>query len=368
MKKIPVSELVPGMITAENVLDFDSKVIVPKGILLTENIISRLENYSVYYVNISDENENQEKMFLQPINILPKESPAFERFYKKYKRLEERFRTSLMESTFKGISFQHQSFVTEAIELLKDDGTDVNVFEMLLAMNNENESIFYHCIDVGLMSHELAKWLNFTDKEQAMACACGLFHDVGKMMIPAKVIDKPDRLTSAEFEIMKTHTTEGYHLLQRFGDFPKPVLNAALMHHEKCDKTGYPYGLGSDEIDKFSKIVTIVDIFDAMTSNRVYRKALCPFTVIKHFEDNGLQKYEPEYVLSFLENVANSYLNHQTTLSNGLQGEVVFINKESLSTPVIKTKEEELINMQESCYQNILSLAKKNNISIESII
>ena len=140
------------------------------------------------------------------------------------------------------------------------------------------------------------------------------------------------------------------------------------MHHEKCDGSGYPYGLRENEIDKYAKIITIADIFDAMTSDRVYRKALCPFTVIKFFEDDGLQKYDLKFILTFLENVANSYLNHRVVLSNGMEGNVIFINQTAYSLPTIATTDNEIINLQDEYYKNIMNLSNQKNISIETII
>ena len=187
-------------------------------------------------------------------------------------------------------------------------------------------------------------------------------------MLPSGILRKPSKLTTDEFEIVKTHTIEGFHFLNRFNTIPQPVKNAALMHHEKCDGSGYPYGITGMEIDKFSKIVTIADIFDAMTSERVYRSAMCPFSVIKFFEDDGIQKYDMKYMLTFLENVANSYLNHTDTLSNGMEGNVIFINQGSYSRPVIRTNNNEIINLQEQYYNNIMALSNLKNVSIESII
>ena len=105
-----------------------------------------------------------------------------------------------------------------------------------------------------------------------------------------------------------------------------------------------------------------------MTSERVYRKAMCPFSVIKAFEDEGIQKYEMKYILTFLENVANSYLNHRVSLTNGLEGNVIFINKDDYSRPVVLTEDNQIINLQEQYYKNIMDLSANKNISIETII
>jgi putative nucleotidyltransferase with HDIG domain len=239
---------------------------------------------------------------------------------------------------------------------------------MLLNMHNIDDSVYMHCIDVALISNVLSRWLHFSEADQKMATACGLFHDIGKFMLPSGVLRKPGKLTSEEFEIVKTHTIEGFHLLNKYRNIPEPVKNTAIMHHEKCDGSGYPYGLKGDDIDKFSKIVTIADIFDAMTSERVYRAAMCPFSVIKYFEDDGIHKYEMKYIMTFLENVANSYLNHTVTLSNGMEGNVIFINHDNFSRPVIRTPDNEIINLQEQYYNSIMQLSTQKNVSIETII
>ena len=110
------------------------------------------------------------------------------------------------------------------------------------------------------------------------------------------------------------------------------------MHHEKCDGSGYPIGLKGNQIDWCAQIVTIADIYEAMTAKRVYRGPISPFKVINMFEEDGLKKYNPKYLLTFLEHVVNSYMNCKVRLSNGEEGDIVFINKVRLSKPMVKTK------------------------------
>ena len=380
MKQIPVSELIPGMVTAEDVLTYDLTLIIPKGVVLTENIISRLEGYSIYYIHINDEivDELSKPITeLQPFQEVPpditskeriRNSEQFQCFSRDFSHCAEHFRDNLMKSLYHNQPLFANDLVEETLHLMTPDESSISVFDMLLNMKNRDDSVYAHCIDVALISNILAKWLHFSEEDQKMATACGLFHDVGKFLLPAGVLRKPGKLTPAEFSIIKTHTIEGFHLLNRYDNVPLAVKNAALMHHEKCDGSGYPYGLGREEIDKFAKIVTIADIFDAMTSERIYRKAMCPFSVIKHFEDDGIQKYELKYILTFLENVANSYLNHRVTLTNGMEGDVIFINRDSYSRPVIRTTTDEIIDLQNEYYQGIMNLRNQKSVSIETII
>lgn len=380
MKQIPISELIPGMVTAEDVLTYDHNLIVPKGVILTENIISRLEGYSIYYVSINNEIIDElskpitslHSLEETPSEISNKErirnSEQFQRFSRDFNQCAEHFRGNLMKSLYHNQPLFANDILAETMQIMKQDNSTVSVFDMLLNMKNIDDSVYVHCIDVALISNILAKWLHFSEEDQKMATACGLFHDIGKFLLPAGILRKPGKLTPEEFSIIKTHTIEGFHMLNRFENIPLAVKNAALMHHEKCDGSGYPYGLKSNEIDKFAKIVTIADIFDAMTSDRVYRKAMCPFSVIKSFEDDGIQKYEMKYVLTFLENVANSYLNHRVTLTNGMEGDVIFINRDNFSRPVIRTTDDEIIDLQDEYYKGIMSLRNQKGVSIETII
>lgn len=344
-----------------------------KGIILTENIISRLEGYSIYYAYIEDDLATDLSSPMTNTAALAQDddiakSRLFQRFSQNFARCAEHYENSLMKSLYRSEPFRANELLKETMSLLRQDKQDVSIFDMLLNMHNAEDSVCNHCIDVALISNVLARWLHFSEADQMMATACGLFHDVGKFMLPTGVLRKPGKLTPDEFEIVKTHTIEGFHLLGRYSSIPDPVKNTALMHHEKCDGSGYPYGLTGDEIDRFSKIVTIADIFDAMTSERVYRAAMCPFSVIKFFEDDGIQKYEIKYILTFLENVSNTYLNHRVTLSNGMEGNVIFINPNNLSRPVIRMENNEIIDLQESYYQSMLRLSNRKNISIETII
>ncbi len=391
MKQIPIAELIPGMVTAEDILTHNQKTLIPKGVVLTENIISRLEGYSIYYANIEDDLKNDflqglsspmvavnQNAFTADFPLAPldnqsnkeriRESKQFQHFSQDFERCAEHYQNNLMKSLYRNEPFHANDLLKETMALLYQDEKEVSVFDMLLNMHNIKDSVYAHCIDVALIANVLARWLHFSKADQMMAAACGLFHDIGKFMLPNGILRKPGKLTPDEFEIIKTHTIEGYHLLGKYHNIPEAVKNTALMHHEKCDGSGYPYGLAGDEIDRFSKIVTIADIFDAMTSERVYHTAMCPFAVIKYFEDDGIQKYDMKYILTFLENVSNSYLNHRVTLSNGMEGNVIFINPDHYSRPVICTENNEIFDLQQSYYHSILQLSNRKDISIETII
>lgn len=226
---------------------------------------------------------------------------------------------------------------------------------MLHNMRAYDDLTYAHCLNVALICNVFAGWLHFSQEDIELATLCGLFHDIGKLCIPDSIIKKPDRLTNEEYDVIKTHTIEGYKILQN-QPVNDHIKNAALMHHERCDGSGYPFGLTGNRIDKFAKIVSIADVYDAMTAARVYRGPLCPFTVIDIFEKEGLQKYESEYILCFLKNVVLTYIGQRVRLTNGQEGDVVFINPQQFSRPMIK------------CGDTFVDLSKQKDIAIERLL
>jgi len=188
-----------------------------------------------------------------------------------------------------------------------------------------------------------------------MAAACGMFHDIGKLSIPEEIIQKKTPLTQEERAIASSHAEKGYHILSEH-NIDEIVRLSALMHHERCDGSGYPHGLKGSQIDRFAKLVTICDIYCAMTADRPYRKAMSPFTVIEHFETEGLRKFDTRSILLFMENTANTYLNVPVRLSDGRIGYVVFINRGRLGRPTVQ------------CGTDFVDLSKDKSLHITELL
>ena len=200
-----------------------------------------------------------------------------------------------------------------------------------------------------------AGWLHYDEAEKELVTACGLFHDIGKITIPKEILYKKTTLNANEFRLIKTHPLQSYKMLSKY-DLSEEIKNAALMHHERCDGSGYPYGFTDNKLTKASKMVAIADVYEAMTSSRSYRRPLSPFDVITFFENEGLQKYDPQLILTFLENVVNTFLNQIVKLSNGLEGDIIYINPIALSKPTVKVG------------SNFIDLSVMKDISIIDIL
>ena len=142
-----------------------------------------------------------------------------------------------------------------------------------------------HSKRVAQYSKMIAKRMGKSDSEQENIYRAGLLHDVGKIRIPGDIINKPSKLTDEEYELIKLHSVTGYHILKNISD-NKEMAIAAKYHHERYDGKGYPNGLAGEEIPEVSRILAVADSYDAMTSNRSYRKGL-PQDVVKGEIEKG---------------------------------------------------------------------------------
>lgn len=343
MKRVSTSELIPGMVTAEDVYTYNNQLILPKGLVLTDKTITKLEFYSIINVRVedklSDGSKPSEKPAEESYSEKIRKSPEFLEFKAKFEAEIPKFKILLDGAANDKRPINLDSLYDFATELLKSDNGYLNVFDMLHNLRQYDDMTYVHSINVALICNVFSRWLRMTEEETRIATLCGMLHDIGKVSIPESIILKPAKLSESEFTIVKKHTLEGYNALRKY-PIPECIMNSALMHHERCDGSGYPFGLRNSKIDNFAKMVAIADVYDAMTSARIYRGPMCPFKVVEIFENEGLQKYDTRFIMTFLENIVNTYMLHRVRLNDGRVGDVVYINRASLSRPTIKSGNE----------------------------
>lgn len=328
-----------GMILAEDVYK-NSQFLIPKGTLVDTEVLSILRYSSVVSVSIYD-TDNQ---FINEHINLPDEQPTHAEQVRNSadsKHFEEVFNNTTDSFTYKlnDIALKNEEIDTEELfqsanELMAGTSNTYHLMDILTNIRYYDDSTYAHSLNVALLANILGQWLHFSEEELKLLTVAGLLHDIGKVKIPTKIIQKPARLTSDEFSVIKQHSLLGYQLLKG-NDIDENIAQVALLHHEKCDGSGYPLGLKREQVNPLAKLITIVDVYEAMTANRCYREGICPFSVIKMYEDEGYTKYEPEFLVPFLQGIADTYLHNTVLLNDGRQGEIVLTNKTAISRPSI---------------------------------
>lgn len=357
MRKVGLSELKAGMVTAKDVIDGD-QLIVSRGVALSDSSIEKLKKYNILRIDVEEESlkefteaAGQDVSYSERV----RNSPEFSRFKDKFENATLDLEKTINDVVAKSDSLDIDNMLQPVLETVDSLESRISVFSMMQNMRDYDDATYVHCLNVSLICNIFSKWLGFTDEETKIATACGLLHDIGKLTIEKDIIQKPGRLTEDEYEIIKQHTKAGYNLLKNY-HIDLHIKNAALLHHERCDGSGYPYGLVRNQIDKYAKMVAIADVYDAMTAARVYRDAVCPFKVISLFEKEGLQKYDTQYLMTFLDNIESTYIQNRVRLNDGREGEVIFIRKDQLDRPTVR------------CGMDFIDLVINKELYIEDMI
>ncbi len=344
MKHLLVHNIRPGMKIGKDVYGSNNLLLLPRGTMVTNPIITNLLFHDVISVFIddtepvSDNNLMNIESLQEEINI--KETKEFKMFERRHKET-----LACVQDEFSNIIDSKSPVDTEVLflqvaNLFPSDMSNISLFDMLHHMREYDDSTYVHCISVALICNAFGRWLHLSPDELKVLTLCGLLHDIGKLKIPNEIIKKPGKLSDEEYEIVKKHPYFGYKILSKQKNLDPRIAQAALLHHERCDGYGYPMGFHRSSIADYALIVAIADVYDAMTSARVYREPLCPFTVIKYLEIESMQRFDPLYFMTFNEQILTSYINTEVKLSNGKIAKVVYINRNDLSHPIVKIGKE----------------------------
>lgn len=351
---LKIDALKPGMILYENLINHNGSIILNEDTIIDAFIIDKIKNHGIEKIRIkvseNEENDSERPVCIKSILNTGKVNDFRARYTEKVEEITY---------TIKKISNGEFVDVAQINKISKDImikfDTMGDVINYLSLARPLDDYTYAHSINVSLLSIIIARWLKIDEGYLDELATAGLLHDIGKTKIPDEIIAKPGKLTNEEFTIMKTHTIQGYGILKNMPNTTKMIMQGALLHHEKIDGTGYSVGLHDDDIPMVAKIIGLADIYDAMTSNRVYRNKLCPFEVIKNLETQTYGKIDTRVLMTFLNNIAGSYIGDFVELSNGEIAELMFINPNRVWQPIVKSGSQ-LIDLS------------KSNLEIECIV
>lgn len=206
----------------------------------------------------------------------------------------------------------------------------------LARLKTVDDYTYMHSVAVCAMMVALSKQLGQDSEHTRLAGLAGLMHDLGKAMMPMEVLNKPGKLTDAEFSIIKTHPVEGHRLLltgQSVGDV---VLDVCLHHHEKTDGSGYPKGLKGSEISVFAKMGAVCDVYDAITSNRPYKVGWDPAESLRKMAEWSNGHFDGKIFQAFVKSLGIYPIGSLVRLTSGRLGVVIDQTGKSLTMPVVK--------------------------------
>lgn len=346
--KLAIDDISPGMKLGQTVLEGRSMVLA-EGMVLTESLIAGLKSRGIKALTISNVAEELEQYYQVEENY---------RFQERYKET-----VSTVRKAFDSVRFFREVPIAKMSELAQTDVSlmvdSVGVINRLFMVRRQDDYTFYHSINVAVICGVLGKWLGYKGKMLTDLILAGLLHDVGKSLIPLNILNKPGRLLEEEMAVMRMHTVYGLDLIKEIPDLTPQILEGVVQHHERLDGKGYPFKLSAEKIAEFGRIIAVADIYDALTSDRVYHKKTTPFAVVEVLVREMFDALDPRICAVFLNNVRDYFLGNWVLLSNGEQAEVIFLSQYFGSRPVVKTRDNQFIDLERRKDISIVKLVEE---------
>ncbi len=267
--------------------------------------------------------------------------------------------STLVKSFMQDIAFGKSISVEVAKEVVAECVNSVvqspDAMMWLTQLKKSDEYTAQHSMNVCIFAISLGRQLNLSIAELNNVGLCGLMHDMGKMRVPSEVLNKPGRLTPEELKIMNSHTTLGWQLLMSSHAMYGGAIDVAYMHHERLDGKGYPRGLSGHLITPYARIVAIVDMYDAITSDRVYQKGRTHLEAISIMTKEGGSHLDLNLTVKFIECLGIYPPGNLVEMSNGEIAIVVETNQAQKIKPKVvflldeekQPQEEQLIDLAE---------------------
>lgn len=339
MKLVATRSIQEGNELAKPIYSGKSQVLIQKNVKLTYAMIQRLKQLGITYVYIKD-SLTEDIMINSPIpdELRLEAIQTVKESFASYKNQGYGKNSFLLENT----SVKMDNLVNSMVNQIQKNDEVLSIMSDIFI---SDDYVFSHSVNVTIYSLALANEMKMNNKKIKNLGLGAMLHDVGKVFIPEKILNKTGKLTEEEFAIIQAHPEMGFEFLRQSSTVPLMVAHCAFQHHERLDGTGYPRGLKGNQIHLFGKILGIADVFDAVTSNRIYRDAMLPQEGLEILYAGSGTLFDQEMVRTFRETIA-IYPNGVTVqLSDNRIAVVVRQNTPLQERPIVRILKENNIEV-----------------------
>ncbi|MBP3038650.1 HD-GYP domain-containing protein [Bacillaceae bacterium Marseille-Q3522] len=349
MRLVYTESVKPGTKLAKAIYNEKGQALVKEGVELSERLIKRLYELGIFYIYIEDERAAHIQLHHDGQERVRQEAT---------KKIEAVFRELQLNTNFSD-SFVIEKASKRFVEIIRDLINQIKSDQEILSLLSDtiayDNYIFSHSVKVTMNSLAIGLQLKLSEKELETLGLGAILHDIGKIKISPTIMKKPGKLTEEEFNEMKEHCQIGFDILRNVQTLPLLVAHCAYQHHERLNGSGYPRGLHGDQIHLFGKIIAVADVFDAVTSNRVYRKAMLPQEGLEILYAGADSLFDHTIVEAFRQTVAIYPIGMMVVLNDGRRGIVAAQNSGIGDRPFVEIIEEQgqklensyLVNMKE---------------------
>ncbi|ADL54014.1 HD-GYP domain-containing protein [Clostridium cellulovorans] len=351
MRLVFLTNIQDNEVLAKDVLDNNGIPLLTAGTEMSHSYITSLKRKGILFVYVKDDDLSDIK---EDIKLKEAKQHAIE-------TLPEAFNCIASKD------YMATSKLIESIDVLvnyieEQDNINTSLYEVMLY----DDYTYIHSIDTAMMAIFLGKKLGLEGKELRELGISALLHDIGKTQIPHEIISKKSKLSDEEFELIKEHPTLGKKILEEAQCFSHKILAGVAHHHERYDGSGYPYGLRGKYISEFGRIISICDVFTAVTANRSYRSRYEPNEAYELMLSGSGTLFDPKIIEVFKRYVFIYPLGSCVRLSNSQEGYIVKQNPDFPDKPIVRILFDGKEDTESKPYE--IDLSKSTNIIITSIV
>lgn len=293
MRLVPIECVKPNSIIGKTLYDIDGRILVRSGVILGERIIAKIKEINILSIYITDEYGSDEIEDIIKPELRQKAILTIKEAFSNINRL------TVADSFSKRESVYFDNIGNMAEDLIENVLNNKNVLLSLVDIRSMDNYIYSHSVNVAVISLVIGIALKLPKRQLQYLCIGALLHDVGKSFIPKEILMKEDELTPEENSILQQHSSLGYKYLSDSYNLSANSKIIALQHHERPDGLGYPNGLIDNQINTLSKIVSIADAYDSLSTGRPNKKAMFPSDVLEYLMSNAGKIFNYDIVNTF---------------------------------------------------------------------
>ncbi|QKS69601.1 HD-GYP domain-containing protein [Paenalkalicoccus suaedae] len=338
---VTISELVPGCILSKDVYVKANKPLIKRKTVLTPEHIHVLSIFLVESVHTEPKLVNGASYRPKAVLEESKEerkSPSSlsdqDSFLSRYLRAVHLYKKQFAHWQG-GTKLDPYAMREIFLPLYEKEVTKEQLMELHHYSDKDNY-ISYHAVAVGILSSLVGKKIGLSNAEVIQLGLAGLLADCGMARISFNVFNKASALTKSEYEEVKKHPVVSYRMLEEVPGFSKKAMLGVLQHHEREDGSGYPLSIKSNKLHQYGKIIAVVDAYHAMTVERRYRSKQTPYKVIESLLVDEFGKLDHTIVKEFVSMMLPIAIGQRVRLTNGSKGEIIYLNKELPTRPLIR--------------------------------
>jgi len=245
--------------------------------------------------------------------------------------------SKMLENVFSDKTVDLAPIENVADEIVDSLSNNSDALQSLSALRSKDAYLLEHSLNVGVLMASFGRYLGWDKPLLAQLVVGGIVHDIGKTKVDLDILNKPSKLEASEFEHMKLHQVFSTDLLNEIKDLSLSSREVSTMHHEKLDGNGYPLGLKGNQISEIGRMSSIVDIYDALTASRCYKKAMSPAAAIKIMLGLSGFHLDSDLLKAFIRCIGFYPVGSLVELSNNQLGLVWESHEQDMKSPIVKT-------------------------------